>query len=36
MGKYPNLTDTESIIMEILWRDGSVNSSEIQKKLKMC
>jgi len=34
MGKYPNLTDSESIIMEILWRDGSVNSSEIQKEIK--
>lgn len=34
MGKYPSLTDSESIIMEILWRDGATTSSKIQEKIK--
>lgn len=32
--KYPNLTDADSIIMEILWRDGITTSSEIQEEIK--
>lgn len=34
MSKYPSLTDAESIIMEILWRDGATTSSEIRKEIK--
>lgn len=34
MSKYPNLTDADSIIMEILWRDGIATSSAIQKEVK--
>lgn len=37
MSKYPNLSDADSIIMEILWRDGECSSAaileEIQDKL---
>lgn len=34
MSKYPNLTDADSIIMEILWRDGIATSTQIQKEVK--
>lgn len=34
MSKYPNLTDADSIIMEILWRDGITTSSAIHKEVK--
>lgn len=34
MSKYPNLTEADSIIMEILWRDGISTSSAIQKEVK--
>ena len=34
MSKYPSMTDPESIIMEILWRDGAVTSSGIQKEIR--
>ncbi|NMA95587.1 MAG: BlaI/MecI/CopY family transcriptional regulator [Clostridiales bacterium] len=34
MGKYPDLTDAEGIIMEILWRDGHTKSSQIRKEVK--
>lgn len=34
MGKYPSLTEAESIIMEILWRDGPTTSSKIRKEIK--
>jgi BlaI family penicillinase repressor len=34
MSKYPNLTEADSIIMEILWRDGAVTSSAIQNEVK--
>ncbi len=34
MSKYPNLTDADSIIMEILWRDGTTTSSAIRKEVK--
>jgi BlaI family penicillinase repressor len=34
MSKYPNLTDADSIIMEILWRDGGCSSSELTRELE--
>lgn len=34
MSKYPNMTEADSIIMEILWRDGAATSSAIQKEVK--
>jgi BlaI family transcriptional regulator, penicillinase repressor len=33
MSKYPNLTEADSIIMEILWRDGECSSSAILKEV---
>ena len=33
MSKYPNLTDPDSIIMEILWRDGECSSAAILKEI---
>jgi BlaI family penicillinase repressor len=32
MGRYPNLTEADSVIMEILWRDGECGSSAILKE----
>ncbi|MFY9176652.1 MAG: BlaI/MecI/CopY family transcriptional regulator [Caldicoprobacterales bacterium] len=34
MSKYPDLTEADSIIMEILWRDGVSTSMKIQKEVK--
>lgn len=34
MSKYPNLTEADSIIMEILWRDGMCSSSAIMKEVE--
>ena len=34
MSKYPNLTEADSIIMEILWRDGERTSASIQKEVE--
>lgn len=34
MSRYPNMTEADSIIMEILWRDGATSSSAIQKEVK--
>ena len=34
MSKYPNLTEADSIIMEILWRDGECSSSAILKEVE--
>jgi BlaI family penicillinase repressor len=34
MSKYPNLTDADSIIMEILWRDGECSSSAILREVE--
>lgn len=34
MSKYPNLTEADSIIMEILWRDGQVTSSAIVAEIE--
>jgi len=34
MSKYPSLTGADSIIMEILWRDGAISSSVILKEIK--
>ncbi|MDD2503310.1 MAG: BlaI/MecI/CopY family transcriptional regulator [Clostridia bacterium] len=34
MSKYPNLSNADSTIMEILWRDGGAASSEIQEEVK--
>lgn len=33
MGNYPNLSDSDYAVMEILWRDGEVDSSAISKEL---
>lgn len=33
MGKYPNLSEADSVIMEILWRDGECSSSGILKEI---
>ena len=34
MGKYPNLSEADSIIMEILWRDGECSSAAIVKEIE--
>lgn len=34
MSKYPNLSEADSIIMEILWRDGACMSAAIQKEIE--
>ncbi len=34
MSKYPNLSEADSIIMEILWREGECSSSEILKEIE--
>jgi BlaI family transcriptional regulator, penicillinase repressor len=34
MSKYPNLTEADSFIMEILWRDGECGSSAILKEVE--
>ncbi len=34
MGKYPNLSEADSIIMEILWRDGECSSALILKEIE--
>jgi BlaI family penicillinase repressor len=34
MGKYPDLSDADSRIMEILWRDGEAGSTAIQKEVE--
>lgn len=34
MGKYPDLTDAENIIMEILWRDGTTTSAQVRKEIE--
>lgn len=33
MSKYPDLSDADEIIMEILWRDGEVSSAAIVKEV---
>jgi BlaI family transcriptional regulator, penicillinase repressor len=34
MSKYPNLTEADSVIMEILWRDGECSSSAIVREVE--
>lgn len=34
MGKYPELSEPDKIIMEILWRDGECSSSAILKEIE--
>lgn len=34
MSKYPNLSEADSIIMEILWREGECSSSSILKEIE--
>ena len=34
MSNYPNLSEADSIIMEILWRKGECSSSEILKEIE--
>jgi BlaI family penicillinase repressor len=34
MSNYPELSDADSTIMEILWRDGEVSSSAIVKEVE--
>ena len=34
MSKYPNLTEADSIIMEILWRDGEAGSNAITEEIE--
>lgn len=34
MSKYPELTEPDKIIMEILWRDGECSTSVIQKEIE--
>jgi len=34
MSKYPNLSEADSIIMEILWRDGECKSAAILKEIE--
>ena len=34
MSKYPDLSDADEIIMEILWRDGEVSSAAIVKEVE--
>lgn len=33
MSSYPNLSESDYAVMEILWRDGESDSSEISKEL---
>lgn len=33
MSNYPNLTDADHAVMEILWRDGEVASSDVVHEL---
>ena len=33
MSRYPNLSEADSIIMEILWRDGECTSTAILKEI---
>ncbi len=32
MGKYPNLTEAENIIMEIIWNEQEVSSKDVLEK----
>ncbi|MFA5675792.1 MAG: BlaI/MecI/CopY family transcriptional regulator [Christensenellales bacterium] len=34
MSQYPNLTDADSTIMEILWRDGECSSAAILQEIE--
>ena len=34
MSEYPNLSEADSIIMEILWRDGECSSAAILKEIE--
>ena len=34
MSKYPNLTEADSVIMELLWRDGEVGSNAITEEIE--
>lgn len=34
MSKYPNLSEADSIIMEILWREGECSSNAILKEIE--
>lgn len=34
MSQYPNLSEADSIIMEILWRDGECSSAAIVKEIE--
>jgi BlaI family penicillinase repressor len=34
MSKYPNLSEADSIIMEILWRDGECTNAVILKEIE--
>lgn len=34
MSKYPNLTDADSVIMELLWRDGAAGSNAITEEIE--
>ena len=34
MSKYPNLSEADSVIMEILWRDGACSSTAILKEIE--
>ena len=34
MNKYPNLSEADGIIMEILWRDGECSSAAILKEIE--
>jgi len=34
MSKYPDLSEADEIIMEILWRDGEVSSAAIVKEVE--
>lgn len=34
MSEYPNLSEADSIIMEILWRDGACSSAAILKEIE--
>jgi len=34
MSKYPNLTEADSVIMELLWRDGEAGSNAITEEIE--
>lgn len=34
MSKYPNLTQADSLIMEILWREGAMGSADILRQVE--